>query len=629
MTVHVPAWFGARPDDGGAEFTLWAPGADAVELAIDRAGRSTVTTRLTQTDDGLWTASVDGAAAGDRYRLRRDDRPFWPDPASRSQPEGVHGPSEVVDPDAFAWTDSEWSRPDRSLVIYELHVGTFTPDGTFDGVVSRLPYLRDLGITAIELMPIAEFPGRWNWGYDGAALFAPCHRYGRPDDLRRLVDRAHAFGLAVLIDVVYNHLGPDGAYLAAFAPGVIRGDRDSPWGGGLDVEPTTGARLRQFFIANAVHWVREYHADGLRLDATHAIVERGDQTFVAELTDAVRAAVPQRQVLIVAEDDRNLSAIVRPRGEGGWGLDAVWADDFHHQVHVLTTGERDGYFSDFSGTTADLATTVREGWFYRGAYAPYFGGPRGSETAGIPRDRFVICLQNHDQIGNRARGDRLHHLIGLDTYAAASTLWLLAPETPLLFMGQEWAALTPFQYFTDHAEPLASQVVEGRRREFRAFASFGDGEAAAAIPSPQDAATFERSGLRWDELDRDPHDQMVAVYRALLQLRQDMHASGVSLASVDAPDDWTVVLHHQDRQGQPSHLTIVRLGGRDPLPDSPERLAPFRSIGAPTDGWTIVFETQTVLMARPTRPASLGELPDRVDGPGAIVLARRAGGASR
>jgi maltooligosyltrehalose trehalohydrolase len=312
MKAYPPAWFGARPRGDGTEFTLWAPGATAVDLAIERDGHPPSVTPLAQAADGLWQTCVGSATAGARYRLRRDDHPFWPDPASRSQPAGVHGASEVVDAAAFTWTDARWRGPQGPLVIYELHVGTFTPEGTYEGVAARLPYLSDLGVTAIELMPLAEFPGRWNWGYDGAALFAPCHQYGRPDDLRRLVDRAHALGLAVIIDVVYNHLGPDGAYLAAFAPLVLRRDRDSPWGGGLDVDPVTGAMLRQFFIANAVHWIREYHADGLRLDATHAIVESGEPTLVAELTDAVRAAEPRRRTLVIAEDERNLSAIVRP-----------------------------------------------------------------------------------------------------------------------------------------------------------------------------------------------------------------------------------------------------------------------------------------------------------------------------
>jgi maltooligosyltrehalose trehalohydrolase len=560
MTTALLPTFGARPLPGRTEFTVWAPAAGSVELALEPFGRPVRTAPLSAVGNGVWSVTVTGASAGDRYRFRMDDQPFWPDPASRSQPDGVHGASAIVDPSTFTWTDQTWTGHDlRDLVVYELHVGTFTEAGTFAGVTEKLSYLRDLGITAIELMPLAEFPGRWNWGYDGAALFAPAHQYGGPDGLRRLIDRAHAVGLSVLIDVVYNHLGPDGAYLAAFAPGVLQADRKSPWGGGLDLEPTTGAMLRQFFTANAVHWVREYHADGLRLDATHAIVELGTPTFAADLADAVRAAVPDRHPLVIAEDARNLAEIVRTRRDGGWGLDAVWSDDFHHQMHVRTTGERDGYFEDFRGTTTDIARTIADGWFYQGEYAPHFRGPRGTPTAGTPRERFVVFLQNHDQIGNRARGDRLHHQVDLKSFAAATVLLLVLPETPLLFMGQEWAASTPFQFFTDHEEPLGSQVVEGRREEFRTFAAFSGSNPAVSVPSPQDPSTFERSVLRWDEAGGGPHRGLLELHRELLRIRRMMRDRDVRFASAQAPDEHTIVVRHEDRSGHGGYVTTVRL----------------------------------------------------------------------
>jgi maltooligosyltrehalose trehalohydrolase len=455
------AGFGAVVGPDGVRFTLWAPTAQTARAEVERPTGAPLGIPLARGTGGLFEAHTGDATAGDRYRLRIDDQPAWPDPASRFQPDGVHGPSEIVDPSAFVWSDAAWTgRALDELVVYELHVGTFTEAGTFQGVIDRLPELGRLGVTEIELMPVAAFPGRWNWGYDGGALYAPSATYGRPDDLRRLVDAAHGLGLAVLMDVVYNHLGPDGAYLAAFAPTIFAA-HDSPWGGGLDfVDPDS--LLGDFFADNAAHWIREYHIDGLRLDATHAIHDEPVASFPGRVARTARAAAPGRTVLVIAEDSRNLDLIVRGPAEGGQALDAVWADDFHHQVRRHVAGDRDGYYADFGGTMPDLVATMRRGWFYCGQQAPFFGGPRGTDPTGIPLERFVICIQNHDQVGNRAMGERLHHQIDPEAYLAASVLLLLAPETPLLFMGQEWAASSPFQFFTDHDEPLGQLVTEGR-----------------------------------------------------------------------------------------------------------------------------------------------------------------------
>ncbi|HXH06040.1 MAG TPA: malto-oligosyltrehalose trehalohydrolase, partial [Vicinamibacterales bacterium] len=515
-------FFGAVPVDGGARFRVWAPGARAVTVVVE-TGAAAGEHALAREPDDTFTAVVGGARPGDRYRLRRDGGPPMPDPASRFQPEGVHGPSEIVDPAAFEWHDTDWPGVAAGdLVLYELHVGTFTPEGTFAAAAARLPYLRDLGVTAIELMPVADFPGRRNWGYDPAALFAPARCYGPPDDLRRLVDTAHALGLAVHLDVVYNHLGPDGAYLAAFSPPFFTDRHRSPWGAGVNLDGPGSAMVRRFLIENALHWLHEYHIDGLRLDATHALADDGPRHFLAELASAVHAAARGRPALVIAEDSRNLAVLVREPDEGGWGLDGVWADDFHHVVRVMLAGDRDGYYADYEGTTAELAATLRDGWLYQGRMSRYLGAPRGSDPRGVPKRKFVIAIQNHDQVGNRAFGDRLHHAIDPAAYRAASALLLLAPETPLLFMGQEWAATTPFLYFTDHGPELGARVSAGRRREFARFAAFRDERARARIPDPQAESTFLASRLRWEEPERPPHGAVLRLYRRLLALRREL-----------------------------------------------------------------------------------------------------------
>ena len=405
-----------------------------------------------------------------------------------------------------------------ATVFYELHVGTFTPEGTFRGVLERLPYLKNLGITAIELMPVADFPGNRNWGYDGVALFAPARCYGEPGDLRALVDAAHQHGLAVYLDVVYNHLGPDGAYANVFSPHYFTDRHQSPWGSGVNLDGPHSAEVRRFFIENALHWVHEYHIDGLRLDATHAMQDDSPVHFLAELTTTVREQ-SGRPVLFVAEDHRNLARMLRPVAAGGWGIDAVWADDFHHQARVHVAHDHEGYYADFTGRAEDLATTLRQGWFFSGQHSTFLGGPRGSDPSGLSPKQFVVCIQNHDQIGNRADGARLHHEVDEGTFRALSTLLLLLPQTPLLFMGQEWAASSPFLFFTDHADDLGRKVTEGRRQEFSAFAAFADPARRAAIPDPQDPRTFARSRLQWDEAERDPHARMRRLYQRLLEIR--------------------------------------------------------------------------------------------------------------
>lgn len=529
--------FGAWPEKDHIRFRVWAPRVSSLEVAV--FGRNDAPVQFIPMEpvgDGFYELSTRALRAGDLYKYRVDGGECFPDPASRYQPHGVHGPSQVVDPRGFSWSDQDWQGIAwDERVVYELHVGTFSPAGTFDAVRERLQYLKDLGVTAVELMPVADFPGERNWGYDGVALFAPARCYGHPDDLRSLVDEAHRSGLAVFLDVVYNHLGPDGNYLGVYSRLFESPRHSSPWGAALNFDGDGSRHVRDFFIDNALHWIREYHFDGLRLDATHAIQDESETHFLAELTATVRHAFPGRRLHIIAEDHRNLATIVKPAEAGGWGLDGVWADDFHHQMRRCLAGDDDGYYVDYTGSTRDIAITLEKGWFYTGQYSRHFGENRGTDPAGIPPWAFVICLQNHDQIGNRAFGERLHHQVEPAAWRAASVLLLFAPQTPLLFMGQEWSASTPFLYFTDHHEELGRKVTEGRRNEFRQFRAFRDSRMRKKIPDPQALETFERSRLRWEEMDTEGHRETLALYRELLRLRRQLPA-----VVVGDPGAWEV-----------------------------------------------------------------------------------------
>jgi maltooligosyltrehalose trehalohydrolase len=534
---------GARYGPDATRFRIWAPRHEHLELVLNPGLPSEGRRPLSRMPDGTFTGVFDGINPGDLYAYAPDEHASFPDPASRFQPHGVHGPSAVIDPAAYHWSDADWRGVSmRDAVIYELHVGTFSRAGTFAGVTERLPYLADLGITAIELMPIADFPGSRNWGYDGVCLFAPSRAYGTPDDLRRLVDMAHRIGLAVLLDVVYNHFGPDGAYGFVFSPFYASTRHKSPWGSAVNLDGELSEHVREFFIENALHWLHEYHFDGLRLDATHALVDDSSRHFVAELNDRVRASVQSRTVLLIAEDDRNASNIVRSRAAGGWGMDGVWADDFHHQVRRQAAGDCDGYYQDFSGTMSDLASTIRRGWFYDGQFSPYRGEARGSDPSGVPLERMVVCIQNHDQVGNRPFGRRLNHQVDPALYRALSALLALVPETPLLFMGQEWAASTRFLFFTDHHVDLGRLVTEGRLLEFARFIAFSDPETHATIPDPQALSTFESSRLVWDELARPLHAGVHALYRRLLRLRRREPALAADRFEVTAMDEASLVL---------------------------------------------------------------------------------------
>ncbi len=513
---------GAQVTKTGVRFRVWAPTAAQVSVVLFDGSRPSTRAPLIHEADGYWSADVASIGAGARYAFSVDDGDPRPDPASRSQPDGVHAPSEVIDVAAFEWSDGAWRGVQLDeLIIYELHVGTVTTGGTFDALIPKLPYFRDLGVNALELLPVAAFPGTRNWGYDGVDLYAPAPCYGGPNGLKRLVDAAHGHGLAIILDVVYNHFGPDGNYLRTFSPYYFSDLHRTPWGEALNLDGLHSEGVRNFLINNALYWAHEYHIDGLRLDATHALIDNGVQHLLQELTGTVRASLsPDRQFVITAEDERNDVRLLQPAEQGGYGLHAVWADDFHHHARVALTGEQHGYFGHYTGSIADLTQTIHDGWFEQGLRSMRHGEAQAQAQRTGPHafayPQFVYCIQNHDQIGNRPTGDRLHHVIAPAAYRALSALLLLVPETPLLFQGQEWAASTPFQFFTDHHPALGKLVTEGRQREFAYFLT----EKEVALPDPQAASTFERSRLRWDELAQPGHAQTLALYQDLIRLRR-------------------------------------------------------------------------------------------------------------
>lgn len=492
-------------------FRVWAPAAARVHLELDGQRQ-----RMERVGGGWYSAEVRAAANSD-YSFVLDGGDPVPDPRSPWQPAGPHGPSRPVDHDAFNWSDEQWRGIHLpSAVIYELHVGTFSPAGTFDGVISKLDHLVDLGIEAVELLPVAEFPGRRGWGYDGVDLFAPHSAYGGPEGLKRLVDACHARGLAVVMDVVYNHLGPAGNYLNRFGPYFT--DRyTTPWGAAVNLDGPGSDEVRAFFVDNALMWLRDYHIDGLRIDAIHGFVDTSAVHFLEQIGVRVEqlAASLGRSLFLIAESDLNDPRVVNRREVGGYGMDAQWSDDFHHALHAVLTGEADGYYRDF-GSMAQLATALEKAYVYGGAHSPYRGRRHGRPIGDLPAHRFLGYLQNHDQVGNRAVGERSSALMSPGRLKVGAALVLTAPFLPMLFQGEEWGAATPFQYFTDHDDrELGRAVSEGRRRE---FASFGWGP--QSVPDPQDRDTFERSKLDWSELDHAWHQEVLAWHRRLIALRR-------------------------------------------------------------------------------------------------------------
>lgn len=496
-------------------FATWGPNAHRVEVVL---GNRRVPMRR---DDSGWHRCEINARAGDDYAFSLDGGPPRPDPRSAHQPQGIDGPSRLVDHSAFPWTDDRWRPPPLAAsVLYEVHVGTFTPEGTFRSAIDRLDHLVDVGVTAVEVMPVAQFPGTRGWGYDGVDLYAPHESYGGPHQLKAFIDACHRRGLAVVMDVVYNHLGPVGNYLSEFGP-YFTDKYATPWGDGVNFDGPGSDEVRSFFIDNTLMWLRDYHCDGVRIDAVHAILDSSAIHFLQELTARVRELESQldRKFWVIAESDLNHPRVVRPVDEGGYGLDAQWSDDFHHSLHALLTGERTGYYVDFGGVT-DVAAALTKGFVYDGRYSSYRRRRHGAPTTGLSGNRFLGYLQNHDQVGNRAVGDRISALVSHELLKVGAALVLASPFVPMLFMGEEWGATSPFLYFTDHGdEALGRAVREGRRSEFAAF-----GWDPKEIPDPQDPATFARSKLDWGELDKEDHANLLDWHRRLIRMRKETPA---------------------------------------------------------------------------------------------------------
>ena len=546
---------------------VWAPRAESVVVVSDDGRRRPLRALPEPDRPGWWELPGKPPRPGERYGFSLDGGPPLPDPRSPSQPDGPQGLSRWVDYGALPWSDDAWKgREVTDTVLYELHVGTFTPGGTFESAIERLDHLVDLGVGAVELLPVAEFPGERGWGYDGVDLFAPHHAYGGPEGLVRFVDACHGRGLAVVFDVVYNHLGPWGNYLEQFGP-YFTERYATPWGMAVNLDGPGSDEVRRFFIDNALMWLRDYHGDGLRLDAVHAIVDTSAWHFLEQLRTEVDALsrAEGRPLSIIAESDLNDPRLVTPRQSGGYGLDAQWSDDFHHALHSVLTGERSGYYADF-GELSQLAHSLRHAFVYDGRYSAHRRRRHGRRPDGLPARRFLGYLQNHDQVGNRACGERSSALMSHDRLKMAAALVLLAPFTPMLFQGEEWAASTPFQYFTDHPDAdLGRAVSEGRRREFASF-----GWAEEDVPDPQDPATFQRSRLDWTEVGRAPHAEMLEWHRRLIALRAahpEFRAGPLEATEVRHGTDWLTLRR--------ASLAIVANFGRAPAridlaPDRPE-----------------------------------------------------------
>jgi malto-oligosyltrehalose trehalohydrolase len=509
--------FGAELQaDGKVRFRLWAPPHRQIQIELDGEARA-----MQPVPEGWHELVTDRARAGTRYRFVLPDGLRVPDPASRYQPEDVHGPSEVVDPGAYLWRDAGWrGRPWEEAVVYELHIGAFTPEGTFRAVIGKLDHLVALGVTAIEIMPIGDFPGRRNWGYDGVLPYAPDSSYGRPDDVKALVDAAHARGLMVLVDVVYNHFGPEGAYIYPIARQTFTDRHKTPWGAAINFDGPESGPVREFVIHNALYWIEEFHFDGLRLDAVHAILDDSRRHLLEELAERVRVAAPGHHTHLILENEENQAKRLTrdENGQPRW-YTAQWNDDVHHGLHVAASGETKGYYADYKGDTEKLGRALAEGFAFQGELMPYRGRPRGEPSANLPPTAFVVFIQNHDQVGNRAFGDRVTDFASTAAVRAIAAVYLLLPQIPMLFMGEEWGAIQPFPFFCDFAPNLADAVRKGRRDEFARFPEFQDPKTRERIPDPMAEETFASAKLGWEDIARAPHAGWLDWYRRVLATR--------------------------------------------------------------------------------------------------------------
>ena len=516
---HRMPYGAALEPSGAVRFRLWAPAHARIAVAFEDGGAWP----LQPVDDGWHELVTDRARAGSRYQFVLPNGLRVPDPASRFQPNDVHGPSEVINPAAYPWRDDGWiGRPWTEAVLYELHVGAFTPAGTFSAAIERLDHLARLGVTAVEIMPVGDFPGRRNWGYDGVLPYAPDASYGRPEDLKGLVEAAHARGLMVLLDVVYNHFGPDGNYLGAYAPQFFTERHHTPWGAAINYDGPDSRPVRDFVVHNALYWLEEFHFDGLRLDAVHAIADDSPEHILTEIARRARAAISDRPLHLVLENEENEARRLTRDADGRpCHYIAQWNDDVHHGLHVAATGEAGGYYADYRGRTDLLARSLAEGFAFQGEVMAYRDSPRGEPSAMLPPEAFVAFIQNHDQIGNRAFGERITALASSAAVRAIAAIYLLLPQVPLLFMGEEWGATQPFPFFCDFSGELAEAVRRGRRAEFARFPEFQAPAARDRIPDPQADSTFAAAKLRWNELALPEHAEWRELYRRLLATRRD------------------------------------------------------------------------------------------------------------
>ncbi|MGA8026736.1 MAG: malto-oligosyltrehalose trehalohydrolase [Bryobacteraceae bacterium] len=559
------------PGEAGTHFRVWAPRRKSVAVVFERT-RSPI--ELDAEENGYFSRLVPGMGAGARYKFSLDGGEAYPDPASRYQPTGPHGFSEVVDPSSFSWSDGDWRGARlKGQVIYELHLGTFTRGGTWRSAMEKLEYLRDTGITLVEIMPVADFPGKFGWGYDGVAPYAPASIYGAPDDMRAFVDRAHGVGVGVILDVVYNHLGPDGNYLPKFSPFYLTRKHKTDWGEAINFDGEESGPVREFFRENAAYWIREFHLDGLRLDATQDIHDDSEPNILAEISQAARAAARGKPIVLVGENEPQNTRLIRPVNEGGFGLDALWNDDYHHTALVALTGKADAYYSDYRGTPQELLSAVKYGYLYQGQWYRWQKQRRGTPALGLPRPAMINFIQNHDQVANSARGQRVQQLASPGMLKAITALTLLSPGTPLLFQGQEFGASSPFLFFADHNPELGKLIRNGRVEFLEQFRTLRLPEMRSCFDDPSAPATFRKSRLDHSEVKK--HAEVYALHRDLLRLRRGDPVIGMQGAvgidgAVLSPQCFVVRFFSDGYQHD--RLLVINLGVDLELNPAPEPL---------------------------------------------------------
>lgn len=604
---------------GGTHFRVWAKRCQQVAVrVVDEHNNVLDRIVLEPEEGGYFSGSAAGVSAGDLYWMELDGgSPGFADPASRYQPKGPLGPSQVVDPRDFAWTDSGWTGARLvNQVMYEMHIGTFTRDGKWQAAAEQLPELADLGITMLELMPVADFPGRFGWGYDGVNLFAPTRLYGDPDAFRSFVDRAHALGIAVILDVVYNHLGPDGNHLSEFAEDYFSKGKPTDWGSAINFDGQNCGPVREFFLANVTYWIDEFHLDGLRLDATQDIQDRSPDHILAAISRAAREAAAGRSIVLVAENEPQESKLARPSARGGYGLDGMWNDDFHHSATVLLSGRNEAYYSDYRGRPQEFISAIKRGFLYQGQWYSWQNKLRGRPSMDLEPASFIHFIQNHDQIANTAQGQRAHTWTSPGRFRAMTALLLLGPQTPMLFQGQEFAASSPFFYFADHKPELATLVEAGRKEFMKQFPSIARPEVQARLPDPGDPQTFVRSKL--DTAERQTHAEAYAVYRDLLRLRREDPVFGNPRAGgVDGAvlGDGAFVLRFFGEQGD-DRLLLVNFDPDLHLEPMPEPLL------APPENkaWKIIWSSEDVRYGGSGTPPVGDDEPWVLPGQAAIAL---------